>query len=140
MCFLINYMHAQSLQEFTVRHIESPKKRVKFRNYYSDFLYRVSRMNTKKRTKRLARLRQEALRIAEFKNKELYKKLVSDLKQQKRATRLLLTRYRVLEDFNEYNDAKHMYAWYKAKSVCNRAFHSVSRGIQSLKQVFIVKA
>ena len=47
-------------------------------------------MNTKK-NKRLARLRQEALRIAEFKNKELYKKLVSDLKQNI-ATRLLLTR------------------------------------------------
>lgn len=136
-----------SLEHFAQVYVKPSEKRMSFLDYYSDFIDRMSRMGKKRKHKKLNRLRQEALFIMKIKNPELYQQLEKnnqlDPKNQTRTTRLCLIRYRLLEDFEEYQATRHAYVWHKTKHTLSKAAHSISSAFKtaatSMKEFFTTK-
>lgn len=111
----------ETLDEFIVRITPDKAEQEGFRAYYSNFLDRQSRLSTKRKRRKLRRLREDGLASLQIKHAKQYKMLADhselDLDGQSRNTRLFLVRYRLFEDFKANKNTKREYLWNKTKTI-----------------------
>lgn len=137
----LNALFKETLDEFVERVIKNFDDQEGFRCYYSNFLDKQSRVSDKIKKRKLIKRRTEALSSLEIKDPSTYKKIAKndqlDLDKQDRDTRLFLIRYRVFEDYQQYQNTQHIDIWNKTKSYLADMGDRVTTFVKDIKNKIV---